>query len=64
MTAEQEKTVESLASFVDALRVEPLKDQALGLEDDTEMVFEGEGIDGPVCGYINVDGTIDWIAGG
>lgn len=65
MTDAQRSTVEMLASVVDSLVVEPLREQALGLpEDGDDLVFEGEGQNGPAVGYIDTAGKVDWICGG
>jgi hypothetical protein len=56
-TEAQRETIEMLQSETDNLEVEP----------DTQsndLVFSGDGIDGPVVGYINPQGNVSWLVGG
>jgi len=39
-------------------------ESGLARESDGAVVFEGDGVDGPCCGYIELDGKVTWIAGG
>lgn len=56
---EQAKTVDMLLSHVENLSVNR-NDEF----DDGALVFEGDGVDGPCVGYVEVDGSVTWIANG
>lgn len=60
MNPAQRETVEMLQS---CSMVEIL-DMAFLDDGEGAVVFEGDGVDGPACGYIELDGKVTWIAGG
>jgi len=55
---DQKDTIEMIVSYVE--------DILFGKENkfDNAIVFEGEGIDGPAIGYIEIGGEVTWICGG
>lgn len=55
--AEQNKTLDMLRSEIDNL-------EWVGGDHADEIVFQGDGVDGPSMGYIDLDGKVDWICGG
>ena len=55
---EQSETVCMLLDTVENLTVTKSE------YDDGALVFEGQGIDGPVLGWIELDGHVAWICGG
>ena len=64
-TEAQRSTIEMLVSEIEIGEIARLQDQALGLpEDGDELVFEGDGADGPVVGTIDTDGGVEWLVGG
>lgn len=61
MTAAQHSTLEMLLSSYDVKTVSIMPEME---ERPAPLVFEGDGVDGPCCGYIEVAGGVTWIAGG
>jgi len=61
MNEVQRETLDMLLSEIDGIEVAPdeLPSGPTGV-----FVFEGQGVDGPCCGYIELDGKVTWIAGG
>lgn len=56
MNKEEKETWEALQSYADNLKWERLADGTI--------VFDGEGVDGPVCGYIDKTGKVSWVSAG
>lgn len=60
----QRETIEMLLSEIDCLEVAAVEDMAYRAQDAGVLVFDGQGVDGPSVGYIELDGKVTWIAGG
>ena len=55
-TPEQLKALEDLSSKLENLQH--------GHHWDESLIFSGDSVDGPVLGWIDTDGTIDFMVGG
>lgn len=55
----QKEVIQLLESQIDDLEIESSE-----YAEDKELIFSGDGIDGPALGYIEFNGNVTWICGG
>lgn len=60
-TTKQIEAIGMLHSIVDNLDYELDSNHIPNSYHVTDLVFTGEGQDGPCSGYIKPDGTVDWL---